>query len=50
LEQGEHSSIVGGSENLYNHFGNQSGGFSETLVSMILRRKGLNIRKIISNL
>ena len=29
VEQGEHSSIAGGSANLYNHFGNQFGGFSE---------------------
>jgi hypothetical protein len=27
VEQGEHSSIAGGSSNLYNHFGNQFGGF-----------------------
>jgi hypothetical protein len=29
VEQGKHSSIAGGSENLYNHSGNQFGGFSE---------------------
>ena len=29
MEQGEHSSIVGGRANLYNHSGNQFGGFSE---------------------
>jgi hypothetical protein len=29
LEKEEHSSIVGGIANLYNHSGNQSGGFSE---------------------
>ena len=29
VEQGEHSSIAGGSTNLYNHFENQFGGFSE---------------------
>ena len=29
MEQGEHSSIAGGSANLYNHFENQFGGFSE---------------------
>jgi hypothetical protein len=29
LEQREHSSISGGSENIYNHFENQFGGFSE---------------------
>jgi hypothetical protein len=29
VEQGEHSSIAGGSANLYNHFGNQLGSFSE---------------------
>jgi hypothetical protein len=27
--QGEHSSIAGGNANLYNHYGNQYGGFSE---------------------
>jgi hypothetical protein len=30
MEQGEHSSIAGGSANLYNHSGNQFGGFSNT--------------------
>jgi hypothetical protein len=29
VEKGEHSSIVGGIESLYNHSGNQSGGSSE---------------------
>ena len=29
VKKGEHSSIAGGSANLYNHFGNQFGGFSE---------------------
>ena len=29
VKQGEHSSIAGGSANLYNHFGNQFGSFSE---------------------
>jgi hypothetical protein len=29
MEQVENSSIAGGSANLYNHFGNQFGGFSE---------------------
>ena len=29
VEQGEHSSIAGGSANLYNLFGNQFGIFSE---------------------
>ena len=29
VEQGEHSSIAGGSANVYNHFENQFGGFSE---------------------
>jgi hypothetical protein len=29
VEKGEYSSIAGGSENLYNHSGNQSGGFLE---------------------
>jgi hypothetical protein len=29
VEQGEHFSIAGGCANLYNHFGNQCGGFSE---------------------
>jgi hypothetical protein len=29
IEQEEHSSIAGGSANLYNHFGNQFGSFSE---------------------
>jgi hypothetical protein len=29
VEKEEHSSIVGGIANLYNHFGNQSGGSSE---------------------
>jgi hypothetical protein len=29
VQQGEHSSIAGGNVNLYNHFGNQFGGFSE---------------------
>jgi hypothetical protein len=28
VEQGEHSYIGGGCVNLYNHFGNQFGGFS----------------------
>ena len=27
VEQGEHSFIAGGHENLYSHFGNQCGGF-----------------------
>jgi hypothetical protein len=30
MEQWEHSSIAGGSANLYNHSGNQFGVFSET--------------------
>jgi hypothetical protein len=30
MEQFEHSSIASGSANLYNHFGNQFGGLSET--------------------
>jgi hypothetical protein len=30
VKQGEHSSIAGGSANLYNHFGNQFGGFQKT--------------------
>jgi hypothetical protein len=29
VEQGEHSSIAGGSANFYNHFGNQFDSFSE---------------------
>jgi hypothetical protein len=29
VEQGEHSSTAGGSADLYNHSGNQCGGFSE---------------------
>jgi hypothetical protein len=29
VEQEDHSSIAGGNENLYNHFGNQFGGFSK---------------------
>jgi len=29
VEQEEHFSIAGGSTNLYSHFGNQFGGFSE---------------------
>jgi hypothetical protein len=29
MEQGEHSSTAGESANLYNHFGNQFGSFSE---------------------
>ena len=29
VEQEEHSSIAGASVSLYNHFGNQFGGFSE---------------------
>jgi hypothetical protein len=29
VEQGERSSIAGGSANLYKHFGNQYGSFSE---------------------
>ena len=29
VEKEEHSSIVGGTANLYNHSGNQSGGSSE---------------------
>jgi hypothetical protein len=29
VDQGETSSVAGGSEKLYNHSGNQSGGFSE---------------------
>jgi hypothetical protein len=31
VEQGEQFSIAGGSENLYNHTGNQFGSFSENL-------------------
>jgi hypothetical protein len=31
VEQGEHSSIAGGSANLYNDFEKQFGGFSENL-------------------
>jgi hypothetical protein len=30
VEKGEHSSIAGGITNLYNHFGNQFDGFSES--------------------
>ena len=30
MEQGEHSSIAGGNANIYNHLGNQFGGFSES--------------------
>jgi hypothetical protein len=29
VERKEHSSIAGGSANLYNHFGNQFGSFSK---------------------
>ena len=29
MEQGEHSSVAGGSANLYSYFGNQYGYFSE---------------------
>ena len=36
VEQGEHSSIAGGNANLYNHFGNQYGGFSENWESTYL--------------
>ena len=31
LGEGEHSTIAGGSVNLYNRVGNQFGGFSENL-------------------
>ena len=31
VEKEEHSSIVGGIASLYNHSGNQSGGFSEKM-------------------
>lgn len=31
VEQGEHSSIAGQCVNLYNHFGNQFGGFSKKI-------------------
>ena len=31
VEQGKHFSIAGGIANLYNHSGNQFGGFSESL-------------------
>jgi hypothetical protein len=31
LEEDKHSSTAGGSANLYNHSGNQFGGFSEDL-------------------
>ena len=31
MEHGKHSSIAGGTEILYSHAGNQSGGFSENL-------------------
>jgi hypothetical protein len=31
MEQGKYSSIACGNKNLYNHFGNQLGGFSENL-------------------
>ena len=36
VEQGEHSSIAGGSANLYNHSGNQFGGFSENCDWLVL--------------
>ena len=31
VEQGKHSSIAGGSANVYNHVGNQFGNFTENL-------------------
>jgi hypothetical protein len=31
VESGKHSSIVGGSANLYSHYGNQYGGSSNKL-------------------
>ena len=37
VQEGEHSSIAGEKENLYNHFGNQYGGFSENWQSTYLR-------------
>ena len=37
VEKGEHSPIAGGGNaNLYNHFGNQYGGFSENWESTYL--------------
>ena len=37
VELGEHSSTAGGSGNLYSHFGNQYGGFSEDWESVYLQ-------------
>ena len=37
VEYGENSSIAGGNANLYNHFGNQYGGFSKNWESTYLR-------------
>jgi hypothetical protein len=37
VEQGEHSSIAGRSVNLYNHFGNKSGNFSENWEKFYLK-------------
>jgi hypothetical protein len=35
MEHGQYSFIAGGTRNLYNHFGNQFGGFSENWNSPI---------------
>jgi hypothetical protein len=37
VEQEEHSSIAGGSANLYNHCGNQFGGFLRKLGIVLLQ-------------
>ena len=37
VELGEHSSIAGGNTKVYNHFGNQYGGFSEYWESAYLK-------------
>ena len=41
VEQGEHSSIAGGSANLYSHYGNQCRSFSESQKEIQLEYSGV---------
>jgi hypothetical protein len=46
VEQGEHSSIAGGSTNLYNHFGNQLGIFFRKLGTVLLQDPAIQLLDI----
>jgi hypothetical protein len=39
VQQGEHSFIAGGNENLYRHYGNQYGGSSENWALIYFKTK-----------